>query len=1033
MTTPDPQEQLTTANDPPGDADKSPPPAPGSQFGGYQLIEIIGQGGMGVVYKARQEAVDRLVALKIMRNRHSSPEEVKRFSNEARAIARLVHPKIVRIHDVGQVGKWHYLACELIRGTALDQIIAGQPMAPDRALEIVAQLAEALDYAHQKDVIHRDLKPSNVLIDAKGVPHLTDFGLARRLDTESGRLTQTGEVVGTPAYMSPEQVSDEFGPIAVTTDVHGLGTILYELLTGRPPFSGENMLNTLHQVLYKLPPAPHELNPEVPPSHGELCLKCLAKNPTERHPTARAVAIHCRGLLAGLVPSPVQAPTTQPAADPSLARPSDSPQGAPTAPAVRHSSQRPLLILLCLLFAGICVRVWMPREATAPEAPPSRKSEATAPPDLLPQYIRAIESGDEAAAFEVLARHLAQRPNDWEMRSKRIDLARQLKRIIEVFPDLKALDAAGKLSDLQTVTLLEIYRKQEQHQQAAELMRRVVQRNPALASRLALEQAREHLAAGKPMEAARTWLQAPRGSAPDPLFLSTLEMQLRSQLAQGSPPSASLNQLLTKLALRDPRFFWPSLTGWFAADPRRVEPLASRLLEQLLARYCRNRKYDNVGRAVGAALRSKNPTRAMALSKKESSLAKEALEQRRYGDSVQHLTLALWLTPVAKSASLRLQRAHAYALLRQRDRAFDDFTIAVKLNPQLISTESARTVMRQDMTKLDEMIEACTQAIKINPQDSAAYVNRGMARQGKKDLDGAIKDFTQAIKINPQLARFYSLRGSALQRKLDLNGAINDFNKAIEINPQDSMAYMSRGMARQAKMDMDGAIKDFTQTIKIDPRQTIAYSMRGIARLGAGDPSGAIADFTQAIKFHPEFAALYSGRGSARQAVGDLDGAIADYTQAIEINPAIASFQFFRRALVRAHTGKKTMALEDLQKATKLDPEGAHGALWLAGLGYTEGTARLQRYAHGKDWSGIVVRFYLGQISATELLRQAQLAPTAEKRKSRLCSAYCHLGLLAERAGKPQKAGDFYRSCLATGIAPFVTYGWAKMRLTKLK
>jgi len=310
---PDPdflQDQLTRSDRDPSDDETvvgrdCPQPeatvASGKQFGRYQLLELIGQGGMGVVYKARHESIDRLVALKILITRHQRPEDVERFAIEARAVARLDHPGIVRIHDVGEVDGQHYLVCELVDGTSLDRLLARERPTPRRALEIVARLAEAVDYAHRKDVIHRDLKPSNVLIDAKGQPRQTDFGLAHRTDATQ-RLTRTGQVLGTPAYMAPEQVSNVRGTIGRATDVHGLGAVFYELLTGQPPFCGENILNTLHQVLTTVPRAPHELVPEVPEAYSRICLECLAKSPEDRYPTAGDLALDCWDLLEGRPP-----------------------------------------------------------------------------------------------------------------------------------------------------------------------------------------------------------------------------------------------------------------------------------------------------------------------------------------------------------------------------------------------------------------------------------------------------------------------------------------------------------------------------------------------------------------------------------------------------------------------------------------------------------------------------------------------------------------------------------------------------------
>jgi len=279
--------------------------AEGMQLGPYQLLKVIGQGGMGVVYQARHAKLDRIVALKILNIRGGQVDDLARFANEARAAARLVHPGIVPIYDVGEAEGWHYLAGELIDGMGLDLLINRDRPTPRRALEIIACLAEAVEHAHQQGVIHRDLKPSNILIDSKGQPRLTDFGLAYCTDA-SQRLTQTGTILGTPAYMAPEQVDDEHGAICASTDVHGLGAVLYELLTGYPPFQGETMAKTLIQVLKKLPRAPDKCNPEVPEAYGRVCLNCLEKSQDRRYLSAGALARDCRDLLEDERPVGVQ-------------------------------------------------------------------------------------------------------------------------------------------------------------------------------------------------------------------------------------------------------------------------------------------------------------------------------------------------------------------------------------------------------------------------------------------------------------------------------------------------------------------------------------------------------------------------------------------------------------------------------------------------------------------------------------------------------------------------------------------------------
>jgi predicted Ser/Thr protein kinase len=258
-------------------------------FGQYELLSEIGRGGMGVVYMARQIGLDRIVAIKMILASHlASPEHVRRFHAEAKAAARVQHPNIVHIHDVGQIHGQHYFAMEYIDGQSLAARIA-QPIDLDTAVRVVAAVARAVDHLHQQGIIHRDLKPPNILLDSQGLPHVTDFGLAKVFAPDS-EITATGVIAGSPPYMAPEQAAGRSGEVGPATDVYSLGAILYELLTGRPPFRRETPLDTLMDVLSREPMLPRGLNPAVPRELELICLKCLAKSPGDRYRSAGALA-----------------------------------------------------------------------------------------------------------------------------------------------------------------------------------------------------------------------------------------------------------------------------------------------------------------------------------------------------------------------------------------------------------------------------------------------------------------------------------------------------------------------------------------------------------------------------------------------------------------------------------------------------------------------------------------------------------------------------------------------------------------------
>jgi serine/threonine protein kinase len=258
---------------------------------GYEILDELGRGGMGVVYKARQVSLKRLVALKLIRDGAlAGPQERARFQVEAEAAARMRHPNVVLIYDVGEHQGRPYLAMELVEGGSLDRQAAGRPQPAPQAAGLVRTLALAVQHAHAQHVVHRDLKPANVLLTADGAPKIADFGLAKRLDSDSTAWTQEGAVLGTASYMAPEQAAGRVKDIGPTTDVYALGAILYELLTGRPPFQGDSWNRTLEQVLHEEPTPPARRHAGVPADLETVCLKCLEKEPARRYPGAGELA-----------------------------------------------------------------------------------------------------------------------------------------------------------------------------------------------------------------------------------------------------------------------------------------------------------------------------------------------------------------------------------------------------------------------------------------------------------------------------------------------------------------------------------------------------------------------------------------------------------------------------------------------------------------------------------------------------------------------------------------------------------------------
>ena len=265
---------------------------------GYKLLKVLGVGGMGVVYKARQRGLKRVVALKMIRSPgHHGPAELARFRSEAMAVADLQHPNIVQIYEVGEDQGHPFFSLEYVSGGSLANVISGTPRPPQEAARLLQSLAHAMDFAHQRGIIHRDLKPANVLLTQEGEPKVSDFGLVKRLEDDAGQ-TQSGSILGTPSYMAPEQAEGRNKEIGPRSDLYALGGILYEMMTGRPPFRAASVLDTLQQVRTQEPIPPSQFQPKVPRDLETICLKCLQKDPAKRYATAADLGEDLRRFLA---------------------------------------------------------------------------------------------------------------------------------------------------------------------------------------------------------------------------------------------------------------------------------------------------------------------------------------------------------------------------------------------------------------------------------------------------------------------------------------------------------------------------------------------------------------------------------------------------------------------------------------------------------------------------------------------------------------------------------------------------------------
>lgn len=362
------------------------PGAGGTRFGNYEILERIGRGGMGAVYKARQLNLDRVVALKLLPlGAWSGPNLVERFRSEAKAAAALQHPNIVAVHDVGEQDGQPFFTMDFVEGRTLAELVRDQPLPAKRAATYLQTIAAAVHYAHQQGVLHRDLKPSNILIDATDQPRITDFGLAKRLRGDSD-LTLTGQVLGSPNFMSPEQAEGRSELVGPPSDVYSLGAVLYDLLTRQPPFQADTVTTLLKQVVEAEPVPPCSLNPNIPKDLETTCLKCLEKDPARRYPTAQALADDLGRFLRG---EPVRA----------------RPVGA-AAKAWKWCRRRPGLAgvsvaLILTIVAGLSGVLWQLQQNRSEKLAAQQNAYAA---DMNLAQV-AVEKGDLGAAMALLKAH----------------------------------------------------------------------------------------------------------------------------------------------------------------------------------------------------------------------------------------------------------------------------------------------------------------------------------------------------------------------------------------------------------------------------------------------------------------------------------------------------------------------------------------------------------------------------------------------------------------------------------------------------
>ncbi len=907
---------------------------------GYEILGRLGQGGMGVVYRARHRGLDRQVALKMVRaGLHAGPEPLTRFRIEVRAVARLRHPNVVQVYDVGEADGLPFVALELLEGGSLEARVAGTPRPERWAAELTATLARAIASAHRAGVVHRDLKPANVLFARDGTPKITDFGLAKRLDEEDGQ-THSGQVMGSPGFMAPEQARGLGRAVGPAADLYSLGAMLYEMLTGRPPFKGASAMETLFQVVHDEPVPPRRLRPGLSGDLETICLKCLAKEPHRRYADADDLADDLGRHLAG---APIRARRVgprerlwkwarrEPAAAGLLAVVLAASTGLAVALARRVEGDRAranrvaecrtdAAVALAGASAHLGARQWDEGRKVLHafkgrlQGDPALDDLRARADDLLARIDREADARRRLADFERLRREAQLRDVQFAGIDPRgnPEATRRAARAA-----LDAFGGPGPGDDRPPGPLPASLSEAERAEVGRGRRELLLTWAEAIARPVAGEDPRQQAA-----RALRVLDRAGDGRAPSRGFLlarASLLARLgdepgatRERAAAGSvPPLDALDHVLIgrdRLARRE----WAGAAAGFE-EALRVEP--GQFRAQLLLAVCQ------------LQLHQAGPARAglnACLQREPGAIDLYALRGFAYGEEAHEKRKA------ARDATPRLAapEAEAEALF---EAAESDYRTALALGPDPDARYAVlvnRGVLRVRSLRLDEAVVDLREAVALRPGQVAAYIPLGqaLARQGRGDE--AVEQFTRGLAIHPDLPALYRSRALARvdRARPTAEGrelALRDLSEAVRLGPPGS-PETAADRARRARLLLvagrpQEALDDCDEALRVAPRDPDTPLVRVKALLELKRFADVVAAATDALARGGPSADLLELRGLARANREDYAGAIGDYTQALTLDPSRPA-PLMHRGWAYIVSEAPKLALRDFDEAVRLAP-----------------------------------------------------------------------------------------------------------------